>query len=170
MIIDSTEVWHGIILVYAWMHCFEFWCWMFLDCKCLFFPGVYISKTSYIRQGENSLDGFYRAWHHVEYYRWMFDWSSFRWSLALTADFVITGTSGSFLMARLPCWRLLRTLRPLFLACVQRTPGILSQIFRLIFRITFHWGKVVAVCLVRLNLFVVRFSVRGGKLSINNAA
>lgn len=31
--------------------------------------GVYISKTSYIRQGEESLDGFYRAWHHVEYYR-----------------------------------------------------------------------------------------------------
>lgn len=31
--------------------------------------GVYISKTSYIRQGEESLDGFYRAWHQVEYYR-----------------------------------------------------------------------------------------------------
>lgn len=36
------------------------------------FSGVYISKTSYIRQGEKSLDGFYRAWHHVEFYRWMF--------------------------------------------------------------------------------------------------
>ncbi|MEQ2169430.1 hypothetical protein GOODEAATRI_025220, partial [Goodea atripinnis] len=32
---------------------------------------VYISKTSYIRQGEESLDGFYRAWHHVEYYRYL---------------------------------------------------------------------------------------------------
>lgn len=31
--------------------------------------GVYISKTTYIRQGEQSLDGFYRAWHQVEYYR-----------------------------------------------------------------------------------------------------
>lgn len=39
------------------------------------FTGVYISKTSYIRQGEKSLDGFYRAWHHVEYYRWMFDFN-----------------------------------------------------------------------------------------------
>lgn len=35
---------------------------------CLF-VGVYISKTSYIRQGEESLDGFYRAWHQVDYYR-----------------------------------------------------------------------------------------------------
>lgn len=37
--------------------------------------GVYISKTSYIRQGEESLDGFYRAWHHVEYYRYIFECS-----------------------------------------------------------------------------------------------
>ncbi|KAJ8792108.1 hypothetical protein J1605_020167 [Eschrichtius robustus] len=33
--------------------------------------GVYISKTTYIRQGEQSLDGFYRAWHQVEYYRYI---------------------------------------------------------------------------------------------------
>ncbi|KAG2467051.1 PLCE acyltransferase, partial [Polypterus senegalus] len=33
--------------------------------------GVYISKTTYIRQGEESLDGFYRAWHQVEYYRYL---------------------------------------------------------------------------------------------------
>ncbi|KAF7643139.1 hypothetical protein LDENG_00244520, partial [Lucifuga dentata] len=32
---------------------------------------VYISKSSYIRQGEESLDGFYRAWHQVEYYRYL---------------------------------------------------------------------------------------------------
>lgn len=31
---------------------------------------MYISKTTYIRQGEQSLDGFYRAWHQVEYYRY----------------------------------------------------------------------------------------------------
>lgn len=37
---------------------------------CFFFTGVYISKTTYIRQGEQSLDGFYRAWHQVEYYRY----------------------------------------------------------------------------------------------------
>jgi hypothetical protein len=36
------------------------------------FAGVYISKTAYIRQGEESLDGFYRAWHQVEYYRSVF--------------------------------------------------------------------------------------------------
>lgn len=127
------------------MHCLEFWCWKFLDCDCLSFPGVYISKISYIRQGENSLDGFYRAWHHVDYYRWMFDWSGFHWSLVLTADFALPGTSGSFPMARSSCWRLLRSLRPLFLACVQRTPGILSQIFRLIFGITFYRGKVCSL-------------------------
>uniref|UniRef100_A0A674MTZ9 F-box only protein 9 n=1 Tax=Takifugu rubripes TaxID=31033 RepID=A0A674MTZ9_TAKRU len=46
-------------------------------CSCVsiliikWFSGVYISKTSYIRQGEKSLDGFYRAWHHVEYYRYL---------------------------------------------------------------------------------------------------
>lgn len=34
-----------------------------------FSVGVYVSKTKYIRQGEQSLDGFYRAWHQVEYYR-----------------------------------------------------------------------------------------------------
>lgn len=33
--------------------------------------GVYIGKTTYIRQGEQSLDGFYRAWHQVEYYRYL---------------------------------------------------------------------------------------------------
>lgn len=38
--------------------------------RCFFFIGVYISKTTYIRQGEQSLDGFYRAWHQVEYYRY----------------------------------------------------------------------------------------------------
>lgn len=57
-----------------------------MDCQYLLFPGVYISKTSYIRQGENSLDGFYRAWHHVEFYRWMFDSSGFHSILGLTAD------------------------------------------------------------------------------------
>lgn len=36
----------------------------------IFLIGVYISKTTYIRQGEQSLDGFYRAWHQVEYYRY----------------------------------------------------------------------------------------------------
>ena len=33
--------------------------------------GVYISKASYAREGEKSLDNFYRPWHLVEYYRYM---------------------------------------------------------------------------------------------------
>uniref|UniRef100_A0A3P8NV84 F-box only protein 9 n=1 Tax=Astatotilapia calliptera TaxID=8154 RepID=A0A3P8NV84_ASTCA len=48
---------------------FTSWREMFLQRPRVRFDGVYISKTSYIRQGEESLDGFYRAWHHVEYYR-----------------------------------------------------------------------------------------------------
>lgn len=70
----------------------------------MIFAGVYISKASYIRQGENSLDGFYRAWHHVDYYRWMFDFGHcFIVTLAFTVEFVIIGTSGSFLMAASSC-------------------------------------------------------------------
>lgn len=44
---------------------------MFLERPRVRFDGVYISKTAYIRQGEESLDGFYRAWHQVEYYRYL---------------------------------------------------------------------------------------------------
>ena len=33
--------------------------------------GVYISRASYIRQGEQSLDTFYSPWHLVEYYRYI---------------------------------------------------------------------------------------------------
>uniref|UniRef100_A0A3Q1ECB0 F-box only protein n=1 Tax=Acanthochromis polyacanthus TaxID=80966 RepID=A0A3Q1ECB0_9TELE len=50
---------------------FKSWRAMFLQRPRVRFDGVYISKTSYIRQGEESLDGFYRAWHHVEYYRYL---------------------------------------------------------------------------------------------------
>ncbi|KAM8860199.1 F-box only protein 9 isoform 1-T1 [Spinachia spinachia] len=50
---------------------FKSWREMFLQRPRVRFDGVYISKTSYIRQGEESLDGFYRAWHHVEYYRYL---------------------------------------------------------------------------------------------------
>ncbi|MBN3287658.1 FBX9 protein, partial [Polyodon spathula] len=48
---------------------FNSWREMFLERPRVRFDGVYISKNSYIRQGEQSLDGFYRAWHQVEYYR-----------------------------------------------------------------------------------------------------
>lgn len=47
------------------------WREMFLERPRVCFDGVYISKTSYIRRGEESLDGFYRAWHEVEYYRYL---------------------------------------------------------------------------------------------------
>ncbi|XP_039593845.1 F-box only protein 9 isoform X1 [Polypterus senegalus] len=47
------------------------WREMFLERPHVRFDGVYISKTTYIRQGEESLDGFYRAWHQVEYYRYL---------------------------------------------------------------------------------------------------
>ncbi|XP_078504067.1 F-box only protein 9 isoform X1 [Lissotriton helveticus] len=47
------------------------WRQMFLERPRLRFDGVYISRTTYIRQGEQSLDGFYRAWHQVEHYRYM---------------------------------------------------------------------------------------------------
>lgn len=41
-----------------------------LSLKLLHFPGAYISKTSYARAGEKSLDNFYSPWHLVEYYRY----------------------------------------------------------------------------------------------------
>ncbi|KAJ3610646.1 hypothetical protein NHX12_022738 [Muraenolepis orangiensis] len=50
---------------------FKSWREMFLERPRVRFDGVYISKVSYIRQGEASLDGFYRAWHHVAYYRYL---------------------------------------------------------------------------------------------------
>lgn len=95
------------------------------------FTGVYISKTSYIRQGEKSLDGFYRAWHHVEYYRWMFDFNRCLVVICIdaTADFVIAGTSGSSLTATSSCWHPPRTLWPLSLACVRRMSGTHSLFY-----------------------------------------
>ncbi|XP_026521044.1 F-box only protein 9 isoform X2 [Notechis scutatus] len=47
------------------------WREMFVKRPRVRFDGVYISKTTYIRQGEQSLDGFYRAWHQVDYYRYL---------------------------------------------------------------------------------------------------
>ncbi|CAL8359933.1 unnamed protein product [Boreogadus saida] len=50
---------------------FQSWREMFLERPRVRFDGVYISKVSYVRQGEESLDGFYRAWHQVAYYRYL---------------------------------------------------------------------------------------------------
>ncbi|CAM4761420.1 unnamed protein product [Rotaria magnacalcarata] len=47
------------------------WRYMFINRPHVVFNGVYISRTSYIRQGEQSLDTFYSPWHLVEYYRYM---------------------------------------------------------------------------------------------------
>ena len=33
--------------------------------------GCYISKASYVRVGEQSLDNFYKPFHLVEYYRYI---------------------------------------------------------------------------------------------------
>ncbi|KAM6997001.1 F-box only protein 9 [Tautogolabrus adspersus] len=72
----DPEIWH-LACVRVWgRNCtkvvpYKSWREMFLQRPRVRFDGVYISKTSYIRQGEESLDGFYRAWHHVEYYRYL---------------------------------------------------------------------------------------------------
>jgi hypothetical protein len=47
------------------------WREMYLQRPRLNFDGVYISKCSYARAGEQSLDNFYRPWHLVEYYRYL---------------------------------------------------------------------------------------------------
>ncbi|XP_060556712.1 F-box only protein 9-like [Ruditapes philippinarum] len=44
---------------------------MYIERPHLQFVGCYISKMSYIRQGEKSLDGFYSPWHSIEYFRYI---------------------------------------------------------------------------------------------------
>uniref|UniRef100_A0AAY4DSA9 F-box only protein n=1 Tax=Denticeps clupeoides TaxID=299321 RepID=A0AAY4DSA9_9TELE len=71
----DPEIWRLACLKVWGRNCtklpFSSWREMFLEKPRVRFDGVYISKTSYIRQGEESLDGFYRAWHQVEYYRYL---------------------------------------------------------------------------------------------------
>lgn len=51
---------------------YESWRKMFIERPRLHFNGCYISKTTYVRNGENSFqDQFYRPWHVVEYYRYL---------------------------------------------------------------------------------------------------
>eukprot|EP00731_Ephydatia_muelleri_P031420 Em0022g934a len=47
------------------------WREMFISRPHLYFNGIYISKTSYIRSGERSLDTFYKPYHSVVYYRYL---------------------------------------------------------------------------------------------------
>ncbi|NXN94532.1 FBX9 protein, partial [Rhinopomastus cyanomelas] len=72
----DPEIWHQVCLKIWGRSCnklvpYNSWREMFLERPRVRFDGVYISKTKYIRQGEQSLDGFYRAWHQVEYYRYL---------------------------------------------------------------------------------------------------
>ncbi|EHB04665.1 F-box only protein 9 [Heterocephalus glaber] len=72
----DPEIWHLACLKMWGRSCVKFvpyspWREMFLQWPHVRFDGVYISKTTYIHQGEQSLDGFYRAWHQVEYYRYI---------------------------------------------------------------------------------------------------
>ncbi|KYO47162.1 F-box only protein 9 isoform B [Alligator mississippiensis] len=72
----DPEIWRQACLKVWGRSCnklvpYSSWREMFLERPRVRFDGVYISKTTYIRQGEQSLDGFYRAWHQVEYYRYM---------------------------------------------------------------------------------------------------
>ncbi|XP_063244139.1 F-box only protein 9 isoform X2 [Bacillus rossius redtenbacheri] len=73
----DEEIWR-LACVRVWgVHCggltnYESWRRMFIDRPHLQFNGCYISKTTYIRPGENSFrDQFYRSWHVVEYYRYL---------------------------------------------------------------------------------------------------
>lgn len=72
----DPEIWRSACLRVWGRGCtkmlpYSSWREMFLERPRVRFDGLYISKTSYIRQGEESLDGFYRAWHQVEYYRYL---------------------------------------------------------------------------------------------------
>lgn len=54
------------------MGIYSSWREMFLERARLHYNGCYISKTTYIRQGESSFqDQFYRPWHLVAYYRYL---------------------------------------------------------------------------------------------------
>ncbi|XP_064597045.1 F-box only protein 9-like [Liolophura sinensis] len=44
---------------------------MYIERPHLRYNGCYISKASYVRPGERNVDNLYRAWHTVEYYRYL---------------------------------------------------------------------------------------------------
>lgn len=60
-----------------WSHCNltsfynNSWRQMYINTPHLYFHGVYISKISYVRRGERSLDGYYKPYHTVVYYRYL---------------------------------------------------------------------------------------------------
>ncbi|XP_046492188.1 F-box only protein 9 isoform X1 [Neodiprion pinetum] len=74
----DDEIWR-LACIKAWgVNCGTFepdyksWRQMFVERPRLRYNGCYISKTSYVRHGENSFqDQFYRPWHLVEYFRYL---------------------------------------------------------------------------------------------------
>lgn len=74
----DTEIWR-LACIRVWgVNCGVYipnylsWREMYLQRPRLRYNGCYISKTSYIRDGENSFqDRFYRPWHLVEYFRYL---------------------------------------------------------------------------------------------------
>ncbi|ERL94039.1 F-box only protein 9 [Dendroctonus ponderosae] len=74
----DSEIWRLACLRIWGLNCnltpgeYGSWRNMFIDRPRLNFNGVYISKTTYIRHGENSFqDQFYRPWHLVSYFRYL---------------------------------------------------------------------------------------------------
>ncbi|CAH1971756.1 unnamed protein product [Acanthoscelides obtectus] len=74
----DPEVWHLACLRVWGINCgatpgiYNSWRCMFIERPRVHFNGCYISKTTYIRNGENSFqDQFYRPWHLVTYYRYL---------------------------------------------------------------------------------------------------
>jgi len=73
----DPEIWR-LACVRVWgINCgglstYKTWREMYISRPRLHFNGCYISKTTYIRSGENSFqDQFYRPWHLVQYYRYI---------------------------------------------------------------------------------------------------
>ncbi|XP_078695624.1 F-box only protein 9-like isoform X1 [Branchiostoma floridae x Branchiostoma belcheri] len=72
----DPEIWHQACLRVWGINCgtpsqYGSWRDMYINRPHFRYDGVYISKTSYVRPGEQGLDTFYRPFHVVEYYRYM---------------------------------------------------------------------------------------------------
>ncbi|CAD5115107.1 DgyrCDS4115 [Dimorphilus gyrociliatus] len=72
----DEKIWRGICQQIWGINCSsvkKYGCWrnMYIHRPHLRYNGVYISKMSYLRQGEVSLDGLYNPFHIVEYYRYV---------------------------------------------------------------------------------------------------
>lgn len=61
LLITCTPSWLSFLVAKPWHH-------RMVHSFC---AGVYISKISYVRRGERSLDGYYKPYHTVVYYRYL---------------------------------------------------------------------------------------------------